>query len=205
MKTTIFIDESGTLPDTKDKFVVMAALASNDPLSLANILPKFRKNLPKKGARKRERVVPEFKFHYVGSLTRRKVLEDITKKDVRIYVLIVDKLNRKIADTPQNYSKLLKTLIRLVLPKEPLSIIYVDKHYNSKFKTESLQNEIKKDFPQIDIFQTDSLIDSRIDLADFIAGAILRKYNLGDLKFAQIISGKIVKEKLIKWNELGKH
>ncbi|MCL4366209.1 DUF3800 domain-containing protein [Patescibacteria group bacterium] len=202
MRTTIFIDESGTLPDTNDKFIVMIALASTEPALLTNILPKYRKKLPKKGIRRKEIMVPEFKFHYVGSLTRRKVLEDLAKKHIKIYTLIINKLNRKIADTPRNYSKLLKALIKLILSENPIASIYIDKHFNSEFKSETLQNEIKKDFPQVDILQTDSRIDSRIDLADFIAGAVLRKYNLSDPDFTDIISNKIVKEKLVKWNEL---
>lgn len=202
MKTTIFIDESGTLPDSRDKFIVLAALISTDPTSLAKILPKFRKKLPKKGRRKKEAQVPELKFHYAGSLTRRKVLENLTKEKVRIYALIVDKLNRKIADTPENYSKLLKALLELISAKEEFVIVYVDKHFNSKIKIETLRNKIRADLPKIKVLQTDSRIDSRIDLADFIAGAILRKYNLSDPSFTEIISGKIVKEKLVKWNEL---
>ncbi len=202
MKTTILIDESGTLPDNRDKFIVLAALISTDSISLAKILPKFRKKLPKKGARKKEIIVPELKFHYAGSLTRKKVLENITKENVKIYALIIDKLNRKIADTPDNYSKLLKALLELISGKEEFVIAHIDKHFNSKIKIEALQNKIKISFPKIEILQIDSLTDSRIDLADFIAGAFLRKYNLSDPSFTEIISSKIVKEKLVKWNEL---
>lgn len=202
MKTTIYIDESGTLPDNRDKFIVLAALISVDSISLAKILPKFRKKLPKKGTRKKELAVPELKFHYAGSITRRKVLENLAKEKLKIYILIVDKLNRKIADTPRNYAKLLKALLRLISKKEEFVTVYVDKHFNSEFKTTVLQNEIKANFPKIDILQTDSQIDSRIDLADFIAGAFLRKFNLNDMDFTDIISSKIVEEKLVKWNEL---
>lgn len=202
LKTIIFIDESGTLPDNRDKFIVLAALVSIDSISLSKILPKFRKKLPKKGTRKKELAVPELKFHYAGSITRKKVLENLAEEKIKIYALIVNKLNRKIADTPENYSKLLKALLKLISAKEKFSTVHVDKHFNSKLKIEMLQNKIKKDFPQVDILQTDSRIDSRIDLADFIAGAFLRKFNLNDMDFTDIISSKIVEEKLVKWNEL---
>lgn len=37
----IFIDESGTLPDIADKYIVLAALVSPNPQGFGKILPKF--------------------------------------------------------------------------------------------------------------------------------------------------------------------
>lgn len=199
----IFIDESGTLPDIADKYIVVAALISYNTEELRNILPKFRKKIPTKGSRKREKILRELKFHYVGDITRRKVLEEISSKKIKIYALVVDKMGRKVADKPENYGKLIKALVDSIKEKEDIKDIYIDKHFAVKETTNKLQSflesHIKGDFK---FSQIDSMQDSRIDLADFVAGAIFRKHRAFDQTFYKIISTKIVKEKMKKWNEL---
>ncbi len=199
----IFIDESGTLPDKADKHIVVAALVSYNPEELKNILPKFRKKIPTKGSRRREKILRELKFHYVGDITRRKVLKEIISKNIKIYALVVDKIGRKITDKPENYGKLIKTLVDYFKEREDIKEIYIDKHFAAKETTNKLQSilegNIKGDFK---FSQIDSMEDSRIDLADFVAGAIFRKYRVSDPKFYDIIVPKIVKEEVRKWNEL---
>lgn len=200
----IFIDESGTLPDVKDKYIVITALVSYNPIELKNILPKFRRKIPTKGLRKKERVLRELKFHYVGDITRRKVLEEIVDKNIDIYALVIDKMGRKIADTPQNYGKIIKTLITyLTKRKDIIKEIYIDKHFGDKETTNKFQALLKENLGRrIKLIQIDSIHDSRIDLVDFVAGAIFRKYRVSDTNFYNIISSKIIMERLKKWNEL---
>ena len=198
----IFIDESGTLPDTSDGYIVFAALVALKPQGLEKILSKFRKKTPTKGLRKKEKHVKEFKFHYVGDITRRKVLEEIASKDVRIYILIVDKLGRKILDTPENYGKLVKTLSLNLINKENPKEILIDKHFGNKNDTEKLQSILDLISGEVNFQQVDSVVDPRIDLADFIAGAVFKKFRVGDEKFYEIFSSKIVWEETLKWNKL---
>lgn len=181
----IFIDESGTLPDIADKYIVLAALVCLNPQGLNKILPKFRRKVPLKGSRRKERRSPEFKFHYVGDITRRKVLEEIISKNVKIYILIIDKIGRKIKDTPENYGKLAKSLIVTLFEKESPKEVYLDKHFGRKIDTDKLQ----------------SILNS-ISSADFMTGAVLRKFRVGDESYYRIISSKIVWEKIKKWNEI---
>lgn len=198
----IFIDESGTLPDKIDKYLVLTALVAANPDGLKKILPKFRKKIPTKGVRKKEKKAPEFKFHYVGDITRVKVLEEIVTKEVEIYLLIVDKMGRKIKDTPVNFGKLLKNLITPLLKEENLKEIYIDKHFGSKTDSEELQSILNSITDQIKFYQVDSNTDSRVDLADFVAGSTLRKLRTGDETFYNIIAPKITWEKIRKWNKL---
>lgn len=185
----VFIDESGTLPDISDKYIVLAALVASNPKGLEKILPKFRKKTPPKGSRKKEKQVREFKFHYVGEITRRRVLEEIISKDVRIYLLAVDKMGRKIKDNPENYGKLVKNLTFYLIKKENPKEILIDKHFGNKSDRVNFQ-------------QVDSVADPRIDLADFVAGATLRKLRADDETFYNIISPKIIWEKIKDWNKL---
>jgi len=199
----IFIDESGTLPDIADKYIVVVALVSYNPEELRNILPKFRKKIPTKGSRRREKILREFKFHYVGGITRRKVLEEIISKNIKIYALVVDKIGRKITDKPENYGGLIKALVDSFKEGEDIKDIYIDKHFAAKETTSKLQSFLERNIKgNFKFSQIDSLRDSRIDLADFLAGAIFRKYRASDPTFYEIIAAKIVKEERKKWNEL---
>lgn len=198
----IFIDESGTLPDISDRYIVLAALVASNPRNLEKILPKFRKKIPSKGSRKKEKQVREFKFHYVGDITRRRVLEEIISKNVKIYVLVVNKMGRKIKDNPENYGKLVKSLATTLIKKENPREIYIDKHFGIKSDSEKLQSFLDTINGQVKFKQVDSVVDSRIDLADFIAGATLRKLRTKDKTFYNIILSKIVWEKTKDWNKL---
>lgn len=199
----IFIDESGTLPDKADKYIVVVALFSYNPEELKYILPKFRKKIPTKGPRRKEKILRELKFHYVGDITRRKVLEEISSKNIKIYALIIDKIGRKIADKPGNYGKLIKALLDSFKERGDIREIYIDKHFVAKEVSDKFQSflerNIKGDFK---FSQIDSMQDSRVDLADFVAGAIFRNYRISDQTFYEIIAPKIVKEEVKKWNEL---
>ncbi len=48
MKTTIVIDESGTLPDIKDEVIVVAAVGTNIPNQLNQLFSKVRKQIKTK-------------------------------------------------------------------------------------------------------------------------------------------------------------
>lgn len=198
----IFIDESGTLPDIFDKYIVLAALVALNPQGLEKILPKFRKKTPSKGSRKKEKQVREFKFHYVGDITRRRVLEEIISKNIKIYLLVVNKMGRKIKDNPENYGKLIKSLATTLIKKENPKEIYIDKHFGNKSDSEKLQFFLDSVNDQVEFKQVDSVTDPRVDLADFIAGAVLRKFRAKDETFYNIFSSKITWEKTKKWNEL---
>lgn len=198
----IFIDESGTLPDIADKYIVVAAFVASGVQGLEKILPKFRKKAPTKGSRKKERHVKEFKFHYVGDITRGKVLKEIVSKDVKFYLLIVDKMGRKIPDTPKNYGKLVKGLILPLMEDENPKEIFFDKHFASNNDTEALQVILNSINPEIKMSQVDSITDPRVDLADFIAGATLRMLRAKDKTFYNIILPKVTWEEIRKWNEL---
>lgn len=198
----IFIDESGTLPDKDDKYIVISALIVSNPRGLEKILSKFRKKTPLKGSRKKERQTKEFKFHYVGDITRKKVLAEIASKDIKIFLLVVDKMGRKILDTPENYGKLIKYLIQIILKQEKPKEIFLDKHFGNKNDSKKLQLILESINDLVKFLQVDSISDTRIDLADFIAGAVLKKYRTKDKVFYQIISSKIICETVIEWNKL---
>jgi len=63
-KVTVFIDESGTLPDPKDKVVIVAAVGTEAPKQLLTISKSVRKFQKKK--------TTEIKFYRAGERTKKK-------------------------------------------------------------------------------------------------------------------------------------
>lgn len=200
----IFIDESGTLADAADRFVVVAAVATNNPTPLAKLMPKARKRIPPKRKLKRERLVSEFKFRNVGDRTKLRILQELSKAEIKLFVLILDKENRRVADTPKNYAKLVWTILDSCFVKlSKISKVVIDRHFSQPTKQNEFNHEVfrlaKKEFP---IVHVDSLTDSRVDLADFVAGATLRSVRNKDSHFKEIIESKILVEKRYFWKKL---
>lgn len=199
----IFIDESGTLADPKDRFVVFAGVFSANPQSLTKLIPKARKRVPPKKKLKRERLVSEFKFRSVGNSTKERILKELASLDVKLFVFVLDKERRKVEDTPENYGLLIFMLLKQVFRKEVVNKIVIDRHFNQAEKrqelTDRLINLLGK---EVEISHVDSLIDSRVDLADFVAGAVLKSARDGIDHFQDLIKPNITSFKVSKWKEL---
>lgn len=99
MSYYVLLDESGTLPDPRDKYIVVGAIGLSDIKKGIGVLKNITSSL-----RKKEAKITELKFYYAGERTRRKVLSGIVLEEFEIFVLIVDKQRRKIADTPENFA-----------------------------------------------------------------------------------------------------
>lgn len=199
----VFIDESGTLADPKDRYVVFAGVFSNNPQSLTKLIPKARKRVPPKKKLKRERLVSEFKFRKVGDSTKERILKELASLDVKIFVLVLNKERREVKDTPENYALLVFTLLEQVFKKEAIGKIVIDRHFNQAEKRQELTDQLlilcRRD---IEIVHVDSLTDSRVDLADFVAGAVLKNARDGIDHFQNLIKAKITSLREIKWREL---
>lgn len=76
-KITIFIDESGTLPDAKDKVIVMAAVGTDVPKMLLEVVKKARKKIK---FFKKEKQISEIKFYRASKRTKLAYLEGLAEK-----------------------------------------------------------------------------------------------------------------------------
>lgn len=198
----ILVDESGTLPDPKDKFVVIAGVGLRELKEGKNLISRILKSL-----RQRKIKIKEVKFYYAGERTKRQILSGIVLAGFEIFTLIVDKKRRKIPDTPENFSLLASELINEVnlwQPKRNLKII-IDRHFyqecDEKNFNKFFQKEMKKDL-NYTIQHIDSQQNFIINLADFVAGAVLAKYNKNNFQFCDIIKESILLEKIVNWPEL---
>ena len=55
--------------------------------------------------------IKEIKFYHAGQNTKRQFLSGIASVNFKIFAIIIDKKNRKIIDSPENFSMLVRDLI----------------------------------------------------------------------------------------------
>lgn len=198
----VLIDESGTLPDQKDKFIVIAGIGINVIKEAKNLISRILKSL-----RQRKIKLKEVKFYYAGERTKRQILSSIVSAELEIFAIVIDKRGRKIPDTPENFALSVGELIKeinLWQPKKELKI-FIDRHFHKKGDEKNFDQLIQKEIGE-DLRYTVQHVDSQqnfiINLVDFVAGAILAKYNKNNLQFYDIIKEHILLEKIVNWPEL---
>ncbi len=200
----MLIDESGTLPDPDDKFVVVAGVTVRKIKEGHNLISRTLESL-----RRDNDKIREIKFYYSGKRTRRRMLSAIASADIGIFMLIVDKKDRKIADSPENFALLVAELINEIFlwGAEKNFKVLIDKHFHKKSDEQQFDNRLKrliKETVDYDLRHIDSQKEQIINLADFIAGASLTKHNRDNPYFYNFIKESILLEKIVNWPELKK-
>lgn len=164
---TLFIDESGTLPDPQDKVIVVAAVGVYSPRRIETIIKTVRK----KG--KFKKAVGEIKFYNVGEKTRKLFLKKIVAENFDIFILTVDKVGRMIPDTPEHFAVLSGLLLKDVFSFYPkVGRIVFDRHFHrdrdiEKFN-QALNDFLNQKLPEIE--HVDSRRDKKVNVADMVAG-----------------------------------
>lgn len=202
LNPVIYVDESGNLTDPNDPFVVVAALvAEQHDVRLRRIISKERRRLHMaKGKRKKRGKVAEFKFRSVGDRARRRVLERLSKQKVELFLFVLDKGDRIIADTPKNYAELVWQLLAECLKRYPKAPVIIDSHFDLVERREAFNAFIaEKAGRPLAITHGDSNLDAGVGLADFVAGAVLYRCRQGDSRFEGVFREKVVWESSGKW------
>lgn len=199
---TIFIDKSGTLPDPKDKFIVICGVGVNQIKEAENVINRILYSL-----RQIRIKIKELKFYYAGQRTKRRFLSGIVSSGFEIFALVVGKKGRKIVDTPENFAILVSDLvneINLWYKVKEINIV-IDKHFHRKIDQDKFnqifKNKISKGI-EYQIKHADSQQNSLVNIADMSAGAILWKYTGKDSQFYNLIKENIVVEKIVNWPEI---
>lgn len=198
------VDESGNLPDPTDPVVVIAVVIPEaSEKSLARLLAKIRRRLPLKGKRKRERQIGELKFRSTSPKTRRQVLAALARQDVALFVVTVNKDGVGIKDTPENYAMLANLILPECVKDFPnLDHILFDRHFSRRVEQEAMARLIRSALKrEVEISHVDSLQDARVDLADFVAGAVAFARSRGDTTYEDLIHGKRIVNKVVRWVE----
>lgn len=196
--TTLFVDESGTLPDPKDKVIIVAAVGTYLPKIIETIITTVRK----KGRFKKP--IGEIKFYNVGEKTKKLFFKEIIAKDFDIFVLIIDKMGRVIPDTPKHFAILSGLLLKETLSFYPkVEHIVFDRHFHKDKDIEEFNHALNvflnQELPKIE--HVDSQKNKKVNIADMVAGAVLAKETGKDTTFYEIIKKKIISETKLNWPE----
>ncbi len=186
-KIYVYIDESGTLPDPKDRVIVVAAVGTTSPSQVEDI---YKGKI-------------ELKFYTAGEKTKLAVLIKIAQKNFAIFVLIVDKKGRKVPDSPENFATISWLLMEDVLDfYTDVTEIIFDKHFTSEKKIEefntTLIGQLKR---QVKIEHVDSRFNKGVNIADMIAGAVLANETNKGSKFYDLIVNEVISVKKLNWPE----
>lgn len=193
----VYIDESGTLPDPKDRVIVVAAVGVISPSQAENLFKGkvWRRNLKHPGN--------EIKFYTAGEKTKLAALKEIAKKDFAIFILVVDKKGRKIPDNPENYATISWLLVEDVLDfyNNVVEVIF-DKHFTSDEKIEEF-NAILMGLlnRHIKVKHVDSKLNEGVNIADMIAGATFASETSKGNQFYNLIAEEVISVKRLNWPE----
>jgi len=211
---TAFIDESGDLGFSlrSSKHFTVVALVSPDPTTLERIPKRVRRRKLKKSLRRK----PELKFYNSSPDVRRMVLRMIAEvTGTRIFCLIVEKHRSPDPPYPDSielYQHACGSLLRGVLKSEridgDLQVVLDARRGNRKADLNldsHLRSEIASECRSLGLIPPNRIRVSRYDLhssgglqvADFIAGAVRRKYEEGDDSYYRIVLPLITLEESI--------
>lgn len=199
-KISIYIDESGTLPDIKDKVIILAAVGSTNSGEILDIIKSLRKDLKNK-----KELTEEIKFYNSGQKTKTKFLTELSNTQIEIFVLILDKNEQKISDTPQNYAILSWLLIQECLvfyKKEDIEELIFDRHFHRDVDIKKF-NKLFYDLMKIrfPISHVNSKENPLVNMADMIAGAVFSDKTEKSDRFYKIIKNRIISEVTLNWKE----
>lgn len=197
----IYIDESGDIGfgPKSSPFFVIAALIIHQPLQIQRCFKKIRKNRLKKKLRE----LPELKFNNSDNVIKRRVLDCLATSDIEFWcsVLRKEQLYDRLRTQPLIvYNYLTGSLIaNIYFHYQPFSEfnVIVDKSLNGIHKEQFDQYIVYKTMERHipitgtlvspKIIHVDSRREPCIQAADFIAGAVHRKYREEDDWFFCII------------------
>lgn len=196
-RVTVFIDESGTLPDPKDRVIVVAAVGTKIPSRIEAIIKEVRKKW------KFRKQIGELKFYAAGDKTKTAFLRKIAKEKFDIFILTVEKMGRRIPDTPKHFAILCWLLLTDVFSFYPeVNKIIFDRHFHKDEDIEKFNQFLKNlmgKLPKVE--HVDSQKDKRVNVADMIAGTVLAKVTGKEEKFYQMVKKQVISETKINWPE----
>ena len=189
----IYLDESGNLGFTEKstEYFVVAALCCAEMKTVDRCIKRARSGLSKKYKKN------EMKFSNSTDATRRRVLECISRLDVSIAYLSLDKnwVDVHLQNNPQVIHRFMfGQLLTNILNSNPTvsrTKIVVDKYLDYNRAKEFNEYIQKKISIRGDIEHVSSQSNNGIQAVDFVVGAIHRTYRNKDNSFHNLIKDKI--------------
>lgn len=199
----VFGDESGGLANREDRYVAIAAVGGTQVRNFDKIVGLVRDWLQQRG--KRFHNVGELRFHNAEEETRVKLLGLLAHTEIDIYICVFEKHARLIDDTPENYARMLFPIVKEIVRHHANAHFAFDKHFskpNQRAHVKSILEELAGQ--SLEIRSEDSQRNPGIQVADFVAGAALAKYQREEDKYLEVVRERIVIERWVQWDEMKK-
>ncbi|MCL5985780.1 MAG: DUF3800 domain-containing protein [Actinobacteria bacterium] len=193
---TIFIDESGTLPDPKDRLVVMVAVGVSSPERIDNVIKAVRK-----GSHFRK-LKGEIKYYTVGQKTKTLFFDKISKEKINVFIMTIEKSGRTVHDTPENFAIISSLLLGDVLDfYVQVKEIIFDRHFHRDKDIEEFNQNLRDYLGEAlpEIRHVDSKRNKRVNVADMVAGAVFAKETDKDPYFYKKFRKMIINETKLSW------
>ncbi len=206
----IFLDESGDLGFRRSDYFIIAALCTKKPKPIYNCIKRI-----KKSTKNRYYKNQELHFSESEKKIRRRVLECLSNKDIRVSYILMNKSNFK--KDPSIKSGIYKDALFMHLISETIKSFNIQGHptiiidrylsgksvnnFNMVFSKIVNKNKIKMSIRKdMKIEHMHSYQNKGLQAADFIAGVIHLRYRDNNHDLYKIISSKI--ENRITFNEI---
>lgn len=197
-----YLDESGTVApfDPSDYFLVVAIIAveQNATRSLELHIKRLRKRLGKQAR-------DELKARTTAPEDRLWLLQAVAGEDVWIVAIILDKRDvRSLPNDPEDwYREAAGLAVRHCAQRWPELRVALDQRYTNRRLREKLDRAIRERLcdvagANVALRHLDSQASRALQVADYVAWAIRRKYEAGDSEGYEAIRGRIVLEKVIR-------
>jgi hypothetical protein len=192
----LFMDESGDLGERGSAyFTVIVALVHN-PKEFNRIIKRARERKLKT----KLRVLNEIKAHRSSERIRRYVLSEITKTDCSILALVIQKKRMKNSlfnDKDRTYNYFCGLLLEQMSLNADIIDITIDKRSGNRLLMEDFNGYIEQKIKEkvknitIRIRHIESHASNALQVVDFIAWSVHRKFTIGDDSYYVLIKNKI--------------
>ncbi|MEM2822030.1 MAG: DUF3800 domain-containing protein, partial [Candidatus Pacearchaeota archaeon] len=167
------------------------------------------KKIRQRKLEKKIKKLVELKANNSNKKIREYILKKVKNSDCNIFAVVVNKskiLSQLYEVKDKLYNYLCGILMdRIILPRYKIMIIIDKKHTNTLIREDFnnyIQKKIKNKDPglKIEIFHKPSYMSNELQVTDFVAWAINRKFSFGDNYYYSIIKNKIInKENMLLW------
>lgn len=195
----VFIDESGDLGRYGYRYFTLACLITADTKRLNRIIKKVRQRKLKKNIKE----LMEVKAAKSDERIRRYVLNEVKNTDCDIFLLVVDKnkvLSKLFEAQNRLYNYLCSLLMKQINIAENRLVLTIDKkHTNTALRKDFdvyIRRRLLESKPglNLEVYQKTSESSNELQVTDFIAWAVNRKFNNNDDSYYAVIKSKIKNE-----------
>ena len=195
LQLVIYLDESGDLGfERGTRFFIIVILAAHNRKELAHCVKRVRQRKLKKNP------PAELKAFKVTDSIRSALLRYIARQNIEIYAFVLDKslIPEKLRKEPNIiYNYCASAAIERCVENNYIQELVVDMRGDLMARVD-FDKYIKRTVGDIKINHVESQNSELLQITDFVAWSIHRKYESNDDRFYDLISNKIRSE--ILWN-----